>query len=431
MGDFIFSASDSDSSPISRRQSGGMSRRDALRLAALGLGAGGALGASGMDAQIADKGGIEDASPSPIPEADINRKDYNGPNVVIIRFGGGVRRREAIDETHTFSPYLLKKLAPEGTLFTNMFYDEGGGFEVGHGQGTLNLLTGHYDHYRDVSDKFLGEGFESRFPTLFEYLRRSFSVADHEALIINGEDRTQEEFYSFSNSHLFGARFRSSVLSLYRYKLHLLKKKLGEITPDHPDFEKVGKAFREMSSRNYRSGASLEQSEVIESFWAEWEHFYGRSGLKNPRGDRLLTELSSWALKRLRPRLMMVNYNDPDYVHWGYMAHYTRAISIIDQGIQRIYQECQADEFYRDNTIFVIAPDCGRDTNPLVRVPCQHHFNTRSSREIFGLVLGPGVARGQVVDRQCEQISLPVTAATIAGIPMTEAEAPVLEEALV
>lgn len=400
------------------KQPGELSRRDFLgRASALGvcLAAGASTGLKSQE--------IPD-------EPSLVREPYDGPNIVLIRFGGGVRRRETIDPVHTCAPWMMNELVPRGTLFSGMYFDEGGSHEVGHGQGTLNLLTGRYAKYEDVSGQFLGEGFESKSPTLFEYLRGEFNVPDHEAIIINGEDRTQEEFYSFSNSHLFGARFRSSVLSLYRYKIHLLRRKMSELDPGHPDFLACSKTLIELEKKNYRSGANHTQSPAIENFWDEWQNFYGRSGLKNPRGDRLLTELSSWALKKLRPRLIMINYNDPDYVHWGYMAHYTRAISIIDQGIRRIYEQCQSDEFYRDRTLFAVVPDCGRDTNPLVAVPCQHHFNTRSSREIFGLIAGPGVEKNQIVTRESEQIAIPTTLATLAGIPMPSAEKTYLDEAI-
>lgn len=39
---------------------------------------------------------------------------------------------------------------------------------------------------------------------------------------------------------------------------------------------------------------------------------YGDDGLRNARGDRLLTELAVQALTQLQPRLMMVNYQDPN-----------------------------------------------------------------------------------------------------------------------
>ena len=81
--------------------------------------------------------------------------------------------------------------------------------------------------YKDVTGRFLAARFESSVPTLFEYLRESFNVPEHQALIVNGEDRTDEEFYSFSNHHLFGANFRSDVLSLYRFKVFLLREQLA------------------------------------------------------------------------------------------------------------------------------------------------------------------------------------------------------------
>lgn len=156
------------------------------------------------------------------------RSDYGGPNVILIRFGGGARRRESIDpRSRCYSPYLLNELAPRGVLLKDMRIDTAAS-ETGHGQGTLNILTGKYDRYEDVSGELLGERFEAKVPTIFEYLRQSFSVHEHETLIINGEDRTQEEFYTFSNHHLFGAQFRSNVLSLYRYKTFLLARQIEE-----------------------------------------------------------------------------------------------------------------------------------------------------------------------------------------------------------
>ena len=153
-------------------------------------------------------------SPAAAPDT---RPAYTGPNVIIIRFGGGVRRRETIDPQHTYSPFLCKELTQRGTLFKNMSIDRFRNINTSHGEGTLHILTGKYDNFRDVNDTFLGERFEAKVPTVFEYLRKSYAVAEHETLIINGEDRTSEEFYSFSNHHLFGANFKSETLSLYRY----------------------------------------------------------------------------------------------------------------------------------------------------------------------------------------------------------------------
>src|SRR5215212_793988 len=77
--------------------------------------------------------------------AQPSRPDYRGPNVVIVRFGGGVRRRETIDPEHTYSPYLVHDLAKRGTLFKKMEIDSLEGVETSHGQGTLYILTGKYE----------------------------------------------------------------------------------------------------------------------------------------------------------------------------------------------------------------------------------------------------------------------------------------------
>ena len=166
----------------------------------------------------------------------------------------------------------------------------------------------------------------------------------------------------------------------------------------------------------------------LDAFWKRWRLHYGDSGLVNARGDRLLTQLTIRALRELKPKLVMVNYQDPDYVHWGNLSHYTRAISIIDRGLRQLVDTVEADPVYRGNTVFVIVPDCGRDNNPLMQVPCQHHFNSRSAHEIWALVMGPGVQRGVVVDKPVNQVSIAATIGNLMGFKAKFAEGDVLED---
>ena len=140
--------------------------------------------------------------------------------------GGGVRRRETIDPEKTYAPFLCKDLLQRGTLYPDMELSSLEGVETSHGQGTLYIMTGKYDKFKDVGGKFLGQRFESKVPTIFEYLRKEFAVPEHQTLIVNGEDRTDEEFYSFSNHHLFGASYRSETLSLFRFKTYLLRQQI-------------------------------------------------------------------------------------------------------------------------------------------------------------------------------------------------------------
>ena len=360
--------------------------------------------------------------------AMVTPREYSGPNVILVRFGGGVRRRETIEPDTTYAPFLCHEFAKRGTLYTNMEISQFEGIETSHGQGTLYVLTGKYESYKDIAGRFLGQRFEAPVPTIFEYFRKAYDVPEHQTLIVNGEDRTDEEFYSFSNHHLFGVEYRSNVLSLYRFKTYLLRRQIERGAFADAELKKQRRELAKLEELDYRVHQDRRrQSAEIETFWERWRQFYGESGFVNPRGDRLLTELALRAMKELRPKLMMINYNDPDYVHWGNASHYTRGIAVIDQGLRRLVEAVDADEEYRHNTVFVIVPDCGRDTSPMASVPFQHHFHAHS---IFAAIVGPGMARGHVVDRPSDQVSVASTIGQIMGFDAAFAEGPVLEEAL-
>lgn len=93
---------------------------------------------------------------APAIDESLPRSEYRGPNVVIIRFGGGVRRRETIDPQHTYAPYFLHELSKRGTLYTNMEMAHIEGVQTSHGEGTLYILTGKYNAFTNVSKDFLG-----------------------------------------------------------------------------------------------------------------------------------------------------------------------------------------------------------------------------------------------------------------------------------
>jgi Sulfatase len=350
---------------------------------------------------------------------------YTGPNVILVRFGGGVRRAETIDEATTFAPYLRRVLAPRGTFIPDMRIAQLDGVNTSHAEGTLNLLTGRYLAYRDAGSEFLNDRLEPTEPTLFEYLRDAFDLPSHQVLLINGEDRPQEEFFTYGVNDHYGIDFRSEMLSLHRFKLYKFAQILAEGTADEPTLLEAQTQYDDLLAKDPRAFAP-EQSADVTAFWARWRAHYGDDGFRNPRGDRLLTALALRAIEELQPRLMMVNYQDPDYVHWGNPSHYTRAIQIIDDGLQRLVEAVQANPVYRDNTVFVISPDCGRDANPLLGVPFQHHFNTASAHETWALILGAGVQAGRVIDRPVDQSAIAPTIAALMGFAATRAEGDVL-----
>ena len=88
----------------------------------------------------------------PLFGQDTPKADYRGPNLILIRFGGGARRLESIDKQHTYAPYLTHVLAKRGVLFNKMEIDHfkkaqkanGKPVDTSHGQGTIYIMTGSY-----------------------------------------------------------------------------------------------------------------------------------------------------------------------------------------------------------------------------------------------------------------------------------------------
>ncbi len=361
------------------------------------------------------------------PDSAVAAPAYAGPNVVIVRFGGGVRRRETIERGTTFAPTLLNVLAPRGVLVPNVAIAQLDGVDTSHAEGTLNILTGRYRAYRDAGSPFLAQHLEPTEPTLFEALRRAYAVPAHQALLINGEDRPQEELFSHGVHKAHGFDYRSEVLSLYRYKLWRLRAQLATARGTDAELTAARTQLARLEKQDFR-GSAVRQVPQIEEMWRQWQRNFGDSGLKNPRGDAALTELAVWALRLLRPRLMMVCYQDTDYVHWGNPSHYTRAITAIDKGLERLVAAVDADPEYRDRTVFVVVPDCGRDANPLMSVPFQHHFNSRSAHEIWALFFGARIVKGRVLDKAVDQTSIAATVGALTGARMGRAEGRILDE---
>lgn len=355
------------------------------------------------------------------------RPGYRGPNIIIVRFGGGVRRLETIDPKATYAPFLRHKLAKRGVLIPNVTIAQLDGVDTSHAEGTLNILTGRYRGYRDAGSRIGADHLEPTQPTLFEYFRRAFDVPTHQTLLINGEDRPQEEFFTYGVHRHYGIKYRSEMLSLHRFKLHKLQRILADKSIADEARSLAEDEFKKLMKLDYR-GSSLRQSNTVSRFWDRWMEHYGQSGLVNPRGDRLLTALALRALNELRPKLMMINYQDPDYVHWGNASHYTRAISVIDQGLAQLVAAVDSNPTYRGNTVFVVVPDCGRDANPLMGVPFQHHFNSKSAHEIWALIYGPGIVKGKVLDKPIDQTALAPTLGAVMGVKTPASEGDILEE---
>src|SRR5437867_4110556 len=96
-------------------------RRRFLYQAASGLGALTGGLSLGCDERHLASGALDQPRQAPNENAIIERRPYKGPNVVLIRFGGGVRRLETIQSAEkTHCPFVYHELfKKQGILYNN------------------------------------------------------------------------------------------------------------------------------------------------------------------------------------------------------------------------------------------------------------------------------------------------------------------------
>jgi len=381
------------------------------------------------------------ASASQLPPRESVR---GGPNVILIRFGGGVRRLETIDPNHpNFTPHLLHEMLPEGTVWTDVVVDG----LPNHSTGTVHLTAGRYLHHFPppvYRDELVPSG-----PTIFELARKHLGCTMDEVLYLNG-DSIFLELLGWSDHPDYGESFRPGVLSqieMQGARLRDLIAGAGRRSEEPGGAESpldavYGSPF-EASNRSSERRLALWKEQLdylyrrhyrragvpndrIAEFWRQHARLFGNDV---PRGDALAFHLASLALQQLRPRLMMVSFQDVDFTHWGIDYVYRNGLNNTDAMTWQLWQLVRNDPYYRDDTYFFVVPDCGRGRNPTRYVPYQHHdTGDVGSDEIFVYAWGPKVGRGVRVDRRKQQVDVPVTIGSLLGVRSPDWEGRELDE---
>ncbi len=387
-----------------------------------------------------------------------DRADLPGardPKVVLVQYGGCVRRRETIQEAGTtLSHFFFHNLLPQGTLYTRAENR----LITGHAHGSLYLFSGRYHEYPE--GLFTEKHFIPVAPTLGELARKQLGLAEHEVVVVHNE-QLDTEFLWASRDPDHGPRYRPGLLSIYRLRRRILEVDVqktraqveaGRVHPD--ELAKVEQSLAEHLAKSYRTPdeAYLDDGPEIRA-WCDrflahyeppgqrtredlapkgyWESLYSLYDRLLPQGDPGWTLMALRALRELRPRILSVIYRDVDYVHWGLPYLYRKGIQNMDKGLWELAEYLDHDPYYRDNTYLVVVPEAGRDTSPAKRLPFQHHSpDDPGAHEVFVYVRGPGVAAGRRIDRPVDLVDVLPTIGKLLGFTAPRSEGKLLEDLL-
>jgi len=106
-------------------------------------------------------------------------------------------------------------------------------------------------------------------------------------------------------------------------------------------------------------------------------------------------------MKKEHPKLMYISYGETDdFAHDGDYGAYLNSAHNTDGLIKELWQFVQADDFYKDNTTFIITTDHGRGTQPLETWK-SHGGDIKGADQVWIVAFGNGVsAIGEITSQE-------------------------------
>ncbi|MCW3085393.1 MAG: hypothetical protein JWP12_2759 [Bacteroidetes bacterium] len=129
------------------------------------------------------------------------------------------------------------------------------------------------------------------------------------------------------------------------------------------------------------------------------------------------------------PRLVLINFKQPDAAgHANDSVAYLQGIIDTDNYIYQIWQQLQADPFYKDQTTLFVTNDHGRHTPGHLDGFVSHTDNCEGCKHIELFAMGPDFKQNYHCNMPYSQIDLASTIAELMGIKMPDAKGKVISD---
>jgi hypothetical protein len=129
--------------------------------------------------------------------------------------------------------------------------------------------------------------------------------------------------------------------------------------------------------------------------------------------------------------VMLTNLHEVDrHAHNGSWVGYTDKANEASETIVAFWNQLQADPVYQDNTVLVVATDHGRHLEGVFTGWRDHGCSCAGCRQVFMLVVGPGVRQGIVSDEPVSTLDIAPTVAHMMGLDFPYHRGRVLTEVL-
>ena len=97
-------------------------------------------------------------------------------------------------------------------------------------------------------------------------------------------------------------------------------------------------------------------------------------------------------MKKVHPEFIFISYGETDdFAHDGEYDSYLKSANNTDSLIKDLWNFTQSDEFYKNNTVFIVTTDHGRGTDPLETWK-SHGDKVKNAGGVWMVLFGKGIA---------------------------------------
>lgn len=289
------------------------------------------------------------------------------------------------------------------------------------------ITAGHYDGWTSLlqGNRIASQGLKQKpvFPTVFEYVRREMGVPATKVWFVGNGIGASIPLLNYSEHPNYGAKYGANFFApnvtfgtpgQAWYKDAKVYHPEDELAPMYKmkyfldnNFSNIGKPLPDLKN------TEQEKYEIHNFMKLMFTKTQGNSvamPVGSNNGDAKTIGYTAELLKHFKPTLTVVNLGAVDACHQNYTS-YLQALHQADHSVGFLwnYIKTQIPEMAND-TIMIIAPECGRDLNPNPIKDNNNYFaydhSDANSLRIFTSMVGGDVPQGLIKGDPNNQIGL-------------------------
>ena len=213
----------------------------------------------------------------------------------------------------------------------------------------------------------------------------------------------------------------------------------GATSPKHPSiFQLYRKKHGIPANKTWLVASKAKVEAIANCIQKGWYNEYlpstncgidGQGATSGYREDHLTFDTLMHVLKTYHPKLMLINFREPDYSgHQANYEGYLNGIRTTDEYIGEIWDWIENDPIYKGKTALFVTSDHGRHLDDVADGFVSHGDYCEGCKRLTLFAIGPEFKKNKIITAPYQQIDLPVTIGHIMDFDVPASTGKVMQE---